>query len=246
MKHDDLADVKPLGVRIEISDGVHGMWMGRQLCEVRGYGVPWTTETMLNYFEDLCKFYDIWAESMSQVSLPNSVSELQALDLDGDTFNKWKMIRAYVEGAYNKFPNESLMSILGRLSVSPTQYLQACTTGGLPKCFEVSDDFINEIEAYYLSQEKNVWVRMSEHFGISAHIVKNICRVFRKRHIAKYGDVVGARVYARELLNDLALCTDETPTNICKEVFDRSGVEFDLSAVTKIRKRKRNTPPLEL
>jgi hypothetical protein len=50
MKHDDLADVKPLGVRIQISDGVHGMWMGRQLCEVRGYGVPWTTNKMLDYF----------------------------------------------------------------------------------------------------------------------------------------------------------------------------------------------------
>jgi hypothetical protein len=53
MEHDDLADVKPLGVRIQISDGVHGMWMGKELAELRNYGVPWTNETILNYFEDL-------------------------------------------------------------------------------------------------------------------------------------------------------------------------------------------------
>lgn len=54
--------------------------------------------------------------------------------------------------------------------------------------------------------------------------------------------MAGKRKYARELLNDLALYTTDTPTTITKEVFDRTGVEFDLSAVTKIRKR--NTPVL--
>lgn len=246
MKHDDLADVKPLGVRIQISDGVHGMWMGRQLCEVRGYGVPWTNEKMLDYFQDLCKFYDAWSESISHIGLPDAASELQALDLAGDTFNKWKLIRAYVEGAYSKFPNESLNSIMVALGITPTQYLQACTTGGLPKCFEVTAEFIDRLEEYYLSHEKIVWVDVAKHFGISAHIIKNLCRVFNKRHITKYGDIAGQRKYARELLQDLALCTNETPTNITKEVSDRTGVQFDLSSVTKIRKRKRNTPPLEL
>lgn len=246
MKHDDLADVKPLGVRIQISDGVHGMWMGRQLCEVRGYSAPWTNNKILDYFQDLCTFYDAWSESISHVALPDAMSELQALDLEGDTFNKWKLIRAYVEGAYSKFPNESLLSIMVALGITPTQYLQACTTGGLPKCFEATPDFISRLEEYYLSHEKIVWVEIGKEFGITAHIAKNICRVFDKRHVAKYGDLAGQRKYARELLNDLSLCTDETPTHITKEVFDRTGVRFDLSAVTKIRKRKRNTQPLEL
>jgi hypothetical protein len=91
-----------------------------------------------------------------------------------------------------------------------------------------------------------VWVEIGKHFGISAHIAKNVCKVFEKRHVAKYGDLQGQRKYARELLNDLSLSTDETPTHVTKEVFDRTGVRFDLSAVTKIRKRKRNTRPLEL
>jgi len=246
MKHDDLADVKPLGVQIQISDGVHGMWMGRQLCEVRGYSAPWTNDKILDYFQDLCKFYDAWSESISHVALPDVVSELQALDLEGDTFNRWKLIRAYVQGAYDKFPNESLVSIMDALGITPTQYLQACTTGGLPKCFEVTPDFLVRLEEYYLSHEKIVWVEIGKHFGISAHIAKNVCKVFEKRHVAKYGDLQGQRKYARELLNDLALSTDETPTHVTKEVFDRTGVRFDLSAVTKIRKRKRNTRLLEL
>lgn len=56
MKHDDLADVKPLGVQIQISDGVHGMWMGRQLCEVRGYSAPWTNDKILDYFKIYASF----------------------------------------------------------------------------------------------------------------------------------------------------------------------------------------------
>jgi hypothetical protein len=50
---------------------------------------------------------------------------------------------------------------------------------------------------------------------------------------------MGQRKSARELLNDLALCTDETPTHVAKEVFDRTGVEFHISAVTKIRARSK-------
>ena len=242
MDYDDLADVKPLGVRIEISDGVHGMWMGRQLCEVRGYGVPWTTETMLDYFQDLCKFYDAWSESISHIALPETMSELQALDLAGETFNKWKSIRVHVQGAYDKFSDESLSSILDALGITPTQYLQACTTGGMPKCFEATSDFVKELEEYYLSHEKIVWTVIGKNYGIKPNVAKNICKVFDKRHIAKYGDMAGKRKYARELLNDLALYTNDTPTTITKEVFDRTGVEFDLSAVTKIRKR--NTPVL--
>ena len=239
MKHDDLADVRPLGVRIQISDGVHGMWMGKELAEIRNYGVPWTNETILNYFEDLVKFHDAWCESITAVLLPDIASELQALDLDNETFSKWKLVRTYVESAYTKYEDRSLLSILETLGVTPALWIQACTTGGVPKCFKVSDDFIDELEHYYMSRDKVVWVEMGKHFGLSAHIVSNLSRVFFARHKAKYGDLVGQRKYARELLNDLSLCTDETPTHIAKEVFDRTGVEFHISAVTKIRARSK-------
>jgi hypothetical protein len=53
-------------VAITIGDGVDGMWMGRQLCNTRGYALPWTPATILNYFEDLCVFYDRWSELQGQ------------------------------------------------------------------------------------------------------------------------------------------------------------------------------------
>lgn len=61
--HDDtcLCDVvitEPTPIRV--ADAVNEMFMGRQICDLRGYGRPWTTETMLDYFSDLCTFYDKW------------------------------------------------------------------------------------------------------------------------------------------------------------------------------------------
>jgi len=245
MNVDDLSDVKPLGVRIQIDDGVHGMWMGRQLCEVRGYCAPWTDEKILDYFQDLCKFYDAWSESASNAVLPDVVSDLQALELEGDTFNRWKLIRSYVEGAYNKYLTESLPSIMKMLGVSPTLWLQACTTGGLPKCFEATTEFVAELETYYMSHEDVVWKHMGEHFGLHPKMMKNLCRVFEKRHMVKYGYKALDRKVAKKILKELALTTSMTPTAICDEVFKRTEVRFHLSAVTKIRKRNRATDVLE-
>jgi hypothetical protein len=56
----DVVIVEP--VAITITDGVHGMWMGQQLCDTRGYDYPWTNEKMLDYFTDMCTFYDRWTE----------------------------------------------------------------------------------------------------------------------------------------------------------------------------------------
>lgn len=53
---------------IAISDGVHGMWMGAQLCDARGYDAPWTNTKILDYFTDMCTFYDRWSALQEQPS----------------------------------------------------------------------------------------------------------------------------------------------------------------------------------
>lgn len=53
-----ITEPTPIGV----FDGVHGMWMGHTLCKTRGYDAPWTTDKMLDYFTDMCTFYDRWHE----------------------------------------------------------------------------------------------------------------------------------------------------------------------------------------
>jgi hypothetical protein len=49
-------------VSIGIKDAVDEMHMGKQLCEIRNYGRPWSTNQMLDYFTDLCTFHDKWKE----------------------------------------------------------------------------------------------------------------------------------------------------------------------------------------
>ncbi len=47
---------------IGVFDGVHGMWMGAEVCRVRGYSAPWTSEKLADYLQDLSTFYDRWSE----------------------------------------------------------------------------------------------------------------------------------------------------------------------------------------
>lgn len=51
---------------IAVGDGVHEMWMGKELCNIQGYNAPWTTDKMLDYFTDMCTFYDRWSALQKQ------------------------------------------------------------------------------------------------------------------------------------------------------------------------------------
>ena len=235
-----LCDVRTLNVNIQISDGVHGMWMGRELADIRDYGCPWTNETILNYFEDLTKFHDKWCESIKAVHLPDLASQLQALDLDNETFSKWKIVREYVQEAYNKYRDLDLVQVLDALCISPQLWLQACTTGGFPKWFDVDCSFIHDLEKYCMDREQPVWVEMGKTLGITAQIAQNLARTFELRHKAKFGDIAGTRQQATEMLKLMALQTTDTPTAICNDVFDRTGVRFAISAVSKIRRRAKD------
>ena len=238
---DCLCDVHVLNVTTQISDGVHGMWMGRELAEIRDYGTPWTTQTMLNYFEDLVKFHDAWCESVNKVLLPDLASQLQSLDLENETFSKWKIVREYVQSAYNKYDELPLAEILESLCVSPQLWVSACTTGGFPKSYgDVDYGLINDLEQYCLSHENLVWTEMGSVLRIGANSAQTLAKVFVERHKTKWGDINGTRGRAKELMYDLSLHTDIGPTALCNYVFDTTGVRFNISNVTKIRKRNRD------
>lgn len=79
--HDDtcLCDVvinEPTPIRVK--DAVNEMFMGPQVCQLRGYGRPWTSETMANYFADLCRFYDEWSRDKSGLRRKNTGSRWDA------------------------------------------------------------------------------------------------------------------------------------------------------------------------
>lgn len=60
----DVVITEPTPIRV--ADAVDEMWMGAQLCEIRGYGRPWSNEDMVNYFADMCLFYDRWSALQEQ------------------------------------------------------------------------------------------------------------------------------------------------------------------------------------
>lgn len=61
----DVIITKPLPPLEEVlQDGVYDLWMGKELCDLKGYCIPWTQDKILDYLTDLEKFYDSWHENI--------------------------------------------------------------------------------------------------------------------------------------------------------------------------------------
>lgn len=75
-------------------NAVQELGMGPQIAELRGYGIPWTDETILDFLCDVQKFWDAWHERLengnySQLSdVPPLVFESTVKD-----FQRWGMVR---------------------------------------------------------------------------------------------------------------------------------------------------------
>jgi len=117
-----LCDVKPIGVKIGVADLVNDMFMGRELCDVRNYCAPWTPNDILDYFTDLCTFYDAYAE---QKKNPVIIGDFESQTLPehvrhGEHGGRTQ-IRHYVRTVYDTY-GRSMSDTLRQLGVSPDEY----------------------------------------------------------------------------------------------------------------------------
>lgn len=108
-------------VSIGIKDAVDEMHMGKQLCEIRGYGRPWSTNQMLDYFTDLCTFHDRWQSEQPRPHAKNSAHQ-RMVELLRDRVDN-KEIRRIILQEYGVEYSRSAVSVTKRrIGLSTPKY----------------------------------------------------------------------------------------------------------------------------
>lgn len=240
IEHPDtcLCDVKPLGVRIQV-DGVRDMWMGRALAELRGHSAPWTTESMLDYFDDLMHLYDEWVKRRIVVELPDELPAcFEPRDWGTKNFQKWQAIRLTIQQAMDKYA-APMSTVLKHFGVSPQDFLLAYTSNRHHNIRIHTYEEVDELEAMLLVAEPRL-EPVKARFGLTRAQWRGLRTFWRARYEMLWGEHNRlkderdrkAAVLIRELCRDKNLGN----TDIVNRVEAATGRRYDLSQVTRIRR----------
>lgn len=242
MSQDDLQDVIPIGVTVTISDGVQEMKFGKRICEIRGYGENgWTTDQMLDYFTDLCRVYDAWAESRKPWVMPESYEDLRLPDgIRWQGYNTWHELRDFVAKVYDHFVPHSMADVLRQLGV-PIENWQMSVCGGgrvnIPRIMTVQE--LGEIEQFYTAITPPYEIKeLIERTGFSRGTLGTIGKQFAKRRIAIHGENALKVDRAPAMLKHLVAEGRHTNSECLRMVHQATGVKFSKSYVSKIRQRQ--------
>lgn len=212
---------------IRVKDAVKEMFMGPQICELRGYGVPWTPNQMLDYFTDLCRFYDSWTLQNDEGGFTlNDVP--QGLHIEGTKFAQWSIIRETVKMCMDRL-DLPLVHILQHLDVTADEFLEAACAGQATTSMTYKDlAVLDEKFTQKLVNQSEV----ARDSGLSKGNVRSLLRYWKRRR-----GKLPPEDMAKERMHDLALNTTLLPHEICRIVKDEYGKDYHRSAVTKYRRR---------
>lgn len=242
-----LCDVKPLEVRIAVSDGVNEMWMGRRLCDVGGHAGPWTRNRMLDYFEDLCKFYDRWAEARGMHQFPEYLYMLTMPEgLRDGGFGNWYKARDFVNSAYHYY-GCTMLEVLDAIGMTTQEWYEINIGGRINSGLVFTPPMLKRIENLFTEPTTPNLKALEAETGISDHVLRNWRdTVFGPRRKKLHGDETPEmlKASAAEMLKQLALESDDPPRIIMQKVREATGIEFSNSYVTQIRKRNNRKTPI--
>ena len=237
--NDNLSDVIPLGITIGITDGVQEMWMGRRICQIQGYGEEgWTTEMMLDYFTDLCRVYDAWADSKAPWVIPDNWDDVALPD---DVNNsKHPNLRDYAIKVYNQFENRSMNEVLDKLGVTPTEWFWVDIHAERAK-LEFTKEKLDEVEWYFTQIHRPYEVgELMKKTGFTQANTEVMRDIFAHRRVCIHGEEARKVDRAPAMLRQLVLEGKYKTPEILKMVYEATGVKFSKSWASKIRVRARN------
>lgn len=229
-----LCDVKPLNVRVGVADLVNDMFMGRELCDLRGYGAPWTNDKIVDYFTDLCKFYDAYADSKKN---PIIIGEFESLTLPDEVrhaMNAHAQIRDYVRTVYNAH-GRTMSETLHQLGVTADEYRFALTKARTSRK-QFTMETVAYLEQALTSKERPPLADLIAATGMTDAIIMAFARQVDERRKQLHGDC--GEQQARELCLRLAHGTNMTPLNIVRKVYDETGIMFNRTTPMQMRLRK--------
>lgn len=230
----DVVITKPLPPLNEcFRDAVAEMWMGKELCELKDYGVPWDNESILNYLSDLKTFYDEFHNNPITLELPKEQIDIVPLVKEYREQNaQWNLrVRNAVQYHMDNH-NESICSILESLGLTPQIFIDSATAynGG-----EWDWERLALLDKMF-SEHVFVLTRISNTVGCNIDVVKGLKKYWVPRRM-RQGQ---GNNPARQLLGKLSVdpeCAHMSTRDICIIVEREYGVHYTNSAVSKIRNR---------
>lgn len=205
-----------------IRDGVADLFMGSRVCEIQNYGVPWTNESMLDYFTDMVTYWDaLHAEQELYAVLGTDV----VIDATEPTFTRWGKVRDAIQSCMDK-KGVTLSGVIRHLGLDAQEAMDALTANRGSK--EWTFERIDELERLIkLGVSRKV---IAEQLDIPFGNVRGLAHLFKSKENET------AKAQARKLLNELCL-TDYNAATIMNIIVTETGIQYTPSAITKRRTR---------
>lgn len=215
-----------------IPNGIDDLWMGREICELRGYCIPWKRDTILDFFTDLVTFYDAYHYSKHSL-VGDSLHEMEPLVFkDEDSpFVRWGIVREAVQYAMDKF-NDSLVDIMDYYELSPQFLMDSLTTnksGG-----KWDRDKVARLDSLFMADNLN-YRDIARYMSLSNATVNGL----RKYWQARRERLKGGDKPAQRMLHKLAKETELSSQEIVDIVHKEFGKLYRPTAVNKVRSRHR-------
>jgi len=214
---------------INIKDGVADMWMGREMCDIRGYGVPWLDMDIVDYFTDLLRGHDAWIDS----KIPNAIAEQQESPEfnDQNSVYGWQQIRNSVRSALSGIdPKPPVMVVLQALGYTAEEFTAASSTGK----FTMDMDALVKFESRVLAGVDS-FARLGREFGTTAETVSTLFKYWNVPVGSKYRNIKGTKDQ-RARLKELVL-EGHMPKTISAILFSEFGCDLSRHAISKAKSR---------
>lgn len=231
---------------IRITDAVNMMWMGREVCDIRGYSAPWTNESILDYFTDLTRFYDVWSQSgnydMSDGE-PIALNEVPPIT-DRENANpqiRFKAVRDAVMYCMNRFDN-TLIEILQHYGLSPDDFALAATGG---KLRNITHRDIQQWDDGFMDASKAL-AHLATEFGLTKEMTKGLSKYWsaRRARSPQFQRTIDDKDVVKKAYHHLCMNTDMDSTEIRDIMLREYGKTYDRSTIAKYRKRHGYSKPL--
>jgi len=208
---------------------VRDLDMGLEVAELRGYGIPWTRDSILDFLCDVQKFWDAWKHQR----VNSNYTTLEAMPaIVCDTYQYiqdfWREVRDAVLYAMNRW-DCPLVDILNQLQISPQQFIDSVTNGHNPDVWDYPR--LEKLEALFMEENLN-FANMARTMDISLGNITGLRKYWAQRRER----LVGSDNPAKDYMHKLAL-TDLAPSVVVRMVREKHGVEYSRASVSKYRER---------
>lgn len=232
----DVIIIQPLPPLEEcLKHGVASLFMGPELCELRGYGIPWTNKTLLDFFVDLEKFYDAFHEGSLIGKKIQTLADIVPLEFtDEPLWKQWAVIRETVRYCLNVF-DVPLTEIIHYLGVNAAELMDALTMSKNDKNWD--DPRLEKLESALMAETVN-YAQVARDLCLTKDSVYGLSELYETRRTRLVGvdETNPARAYLHELCRTTTMMNKEIVALVNAKY---PTAKYSSGAVSKYRSRIR-------